>query len=420
MADCESIARDVSSLRQRILSLSDEAAEAAEPEERRLALMERERVRAQLTAREGDLEACRSSENILRNPRVLGYEVNQGLPDYELVAGKDTLFRVYLGVPTDVFEHPQLTAAAAPVINWPLFRTSTLDGAMLSVTRPDGVTFEVAADLGDGEFTNYSRSYDEQDNANFYVDGANLDKQGGYKAVARFYREGSLVGMVDLGRHTFQATKDLRLLIVVDTWPMPLHLYEILHRALPHVHRAFPVRKGIGLLNGDLRQGLRYALDPIPFDPGFPEWGPLRQRLADFNADQQARGHPDRVEHILSVRTQQPGESPLGGSGAPGPGASVAGVVLNVPPWSGDRTFATLISQELGHNFLGKAHTPEPEILTQAAFDLVSHRSIRWPRSIMYGYYSDTPSEDGLFLPNDWSTIRKGLLATTSTGNAEQ
>jgi hypothetical protein len=36
----------------------------------------------------------------------------------------------------------------------------------------------------------------------------------------------------------------------------------------------------------------------------------------------------------------------------------------------------------------------------------------------MFGFYDGTASEDGLFLPNDWSTIRQGLLATTSTGNA--
>jgi len=420
MADCDSIARDVSRLRQRILSLKEDAAKAAEPEERRLALTALSIASSQLAVRERDLEACRSSENTLRDPRVFGFEVNQGLPDYELVAGKDTLFRVFLGVPPEVFklDAPQLAAATAQVIiNEPLFWTSTLDYASLSVTGPDGVTFEVAGDLGDGEIANFSQSYDEHANANFYVDGASLDKPGAYEAAARFYREGSLVGRVGLGRHTFRATKDLRLLIVVDTWPMPVAAWNTLFGALEHVQRAFPVRAGVGPLNGGLRHGVRYEIDPNPFDPGFPGWGPLRQRFTEFNADQQAQGHPDRVEHILSVRVQQPGEPPRGGAGNAGPGAAVAGVVLNLHP-PGRRTFATLISQELGHNFLGSAHTPEPEILTAAAFDLVGRRSIHHPQSIMYGYYSGTVSEDGLFLPNDWSTIRHGLLATMSTGNA--
>jgi hypothetical protein len=399
------------------LTFTDQAAEAPTPEEQRLALSAREIARAQLAVRERDLKACRSSENALRNPQVLGFEVNQGLPDYELVAGKDTLFRVFLAVPPDVLAPPQLAATAQVITDEPLFRISTLDYASLSVTGPDGVTFEVPGDLGDGEITNFSQSYNEHANANFYVDGASLDKPGRYEAVARFYRDGNLVGRVSLGRHTFLATKDLRLLIVVDTWPMPVSAWNILFGALKHVHRAFPVRAGIGPLNGDLRHGLRYEIDPNPFDPDFPAWGPLRQRFDQFNAAQQAQGHPDRVEHILSTRTQQPGEPPRGGVGAAGPGASVAGVVLNLHP-PGHRTFATLISQELGHNFLGPAHTPDPEILTQAAFDLVGRRSIFHPQSIMYGFYSGTPSEDGLFLPKDWSVIRRGLLATTSTGNA--
>jgi hypothetical protein len=54
---------------------------------------------------------------------------------------------------------------------------------------------------------------------------------------------------------------------------MPLHLYEILNNALLHVHRAYPVGRGTGLLNGDLRQGMWHALNPIPFDLGFPDSG---------------------------------------------------------------------------------------------------------------------------------------------------
>jgi hypothetical protein len=417
MAECDSIARDVSRLHQQVVKLRSQIAEAQGPAKRILGSMLRV-AESQLAIRKADLEACLSERKPLRNPRVLGFEVNQGLPDYELVAGKDTLFRVFLGVPDDVLAPPSIAAAGGPiVINDPVFRTSRLDYASLSVTRPDGVTFEIPADLDDGKITNFTRSYDEDDNANFYAEGAQLNRPGTYEVVAHFYREESLVGIVDLGQHTFHPTKDLRLLIVVDTWPMSTAAWNTLFGALRHVQRAFPVRAGIGPLNSDRRRGLRYEIDPIPFDPDFPEWGPLRARFAEFNQSQQALGHPDRAEHILSVRTQQPGEPPRGGVGAAGPGASVAGVVLNVEP-SGDRTFATLISQELGHNFLGAAHTPDPEILTAAAFDLVGRRSISRPQSIMYGYYSGTVSEDGLFLPSDWSTIRNGLMDTTSTGNA--
>jgi hypothetical protein len=119
----------------------------------------------------------------------------------------------------------------------------------------------------------------------------------------------------------------------------------------------------------------------------------------------------------MTVRVQQPGEAALGGSAEQGPGATVSGVVLNVLP-PGDRVFATLISQEIGHNF-GLVHTPEGEeqIQDPSAFDRLGRRSIQQPRSIMFGYYRDTPSEDGLFLHADWNTIREGLMASESTGN---
>ena len=56
---------------------------------------------------------------------------------------------------------------------------------------------------------------------------------------------------------------------------MPAAVWNTLSEALKHVHHAFPVRAGIGPPNGGLVGGLRYAIDPNPFDPGFPGWGPL-------------------------------------------------------------------------------------------------------------------------------------------------
>jgi hypothetical protein len=417
MADCDSIVRDVARLLTLVDTLVEAEIDADSQPERQLLQSQLNHARTQLQHRRHDLDACRSVVNALRDPRVLGFEVNQGLSGYELVAGKDTLFRVFLGVPDDVLAPPEVTAGMPMMItNTPVFHFSRLDFASLSITGPDGVTFQVHGDLGNGQITNYSRNYDEHHNANFYVDGASLDKPGDYRAVARFYREDSLVGQVVFGRHTFHRTKDLRLLIVVDTWPMPVAAWNSLFRSLEHVQRAFPVRAGIGPLNGDLRAGLRYEIDPNPFDPDWPAWDPVRQRFADFNAAQQAQGHPDRIEHIQTVRVQQPGEQPLGGVGEQGPGKAVSGVTLNVhPPMDG--VFATLMSQEIGHNF-GLRHTmPEAEIQDTSAFDLLDRRGVARPRSIMFGGYSDTPSEDGFFLPDDWKMVRQGLTASGSTGN---
>lgn len=413
MGDCDSLESDVARLLGLIETLQ-EAVGQVSPQDKILLLAALNKARNQLTARRHDLEECRSGQARLMDPRVMGFEVNQGLPGYDLVAGKDTLVRVFLAVRPDVLA-PAAVAAGGPIItNEPVFHQATLDYASLAVTRPDGATFEVPGDLGDGVFTNFSRLFGEEHNANFYLPGGLLAVAGVYSATARFYREGSSVGTVDLGSHRFHPTKDLRLLIVVDTWPMPVGAWNTLFRALEHVQRAFPIRAGVGPLNSDRRRGLRYQVDPEPFDPDFPGWEPVRQRLAQFNDTQQAQGHPDRAEHIMTVRVQQPDEPPRGGVGAQGPGASVSGVTLNVDP-PADGVFATLISQEIGHNF-GLRHTPEAEIADPSAFDLLGRRSIQRPRSIMFAFYADTPSEDGLFLPSDWSTIRQGLVASASTG----
>jgi len=70
---------------------------------------------------------------------------------------------------------------------------------------------------------------------------------------------------------------------------MPAAVWNTLSEVVKHVHRAFPVRAGIGRLNGGLVCGLRYAIDPNPFDPGFLAGVPLRQRFAEFNAAQLAQ-----------------------------------------------------------------------------------------------------------------------------------
>jgi len=413
MADCDSIAAEVARLFHLVEQLTEQVSTARDGRDRRLANSALNAARAQLAAKRHQLEVCRSSGS-LTDPRVLGREITQGLAGYELVAGKDTLFRVFLGVPEDVLAPPVLPAGAtALMVNEPVFHTSSLEFAAISITRPDGVSFEVPGNIDDGTITNFTKSYSTDDNANFWVSGEQLASAGEYTAVARFYRAGALVGVVDFGAHTFHSTKDLRLLIVVDTWPMNAAAWATLVGSLQHVHRAFPIRAGVGPLDGNPQLGLRYRIEPEPFDPDWPAWGPVRQRLAQFNASQQARGL-DVAEHIQTVRIQQPGEFPLGGVGEQGPGKSVSGVTLNVNP-PADAVFATLIAQEIGHNF-GLRHTPEPAIDDPAAIDMLGRRSVASPRSIMYNFYSGTPSENGFFVPSDWAGVLQGLVASTSTG----
>ena len=423
---CQSIADQIQHLEQLIDQLHEELKFASGPEKSRL-IFELKKTLSLLGQKRKDLEACQQAPHDppVRDPHIFGMEVTQGLPDYELVAGKDTLARIFVGAP-----QPEIILAsetnteagftlgrttATLHFDLPPLYQSTLDFALLHVEGPGGIDFDVPAQMPTGVFTNLSKSYSEENNVNFYIDGAHLSRVGSYRFSASLYRNGDRIGSVSLGSHRFHPTKDLRLLIVVDTWPMPTAAWNTLFEALRYVQRNFPVRAGLGPLDGDQSHGLRYAIDPVPFDPDFPGWGPVRQRIQAFNDQQQAQGKPDRAEHILTVRTQQPGESPLGGVGEAGPGGVVSGVTLNVNP-AADDVFATLICQEIGHNFLGSAHTPDPGINAPAAFNMVDRRTITDPRSIMFAFYTQSTNEQALFLPDDWKAIREGLLAKESTG----
>jgi hypothetical protein len=249
--------------------------------------------------------------------RVFGSEVNQGLPGYELVAAKDTLVRVFVGAISSE-------------------RPATLDYAALEVRGPESLDFRVQATMT-GSFSNVTQSYNESDNVNFYVDGNQLSVAGLYSFRAIFYRGGVQIAVRELGQRTFHLTRPIRILVVVDQWPMRPSSWAYLRQALRYLNRDFPVSGGIGALDGDRSVGLRYAVDPTPFnyDQDFPIWNIAVERLSRFNAAQ--AGRPDRADHILIVREQQPGEPPLGGTAFLCGG--VAGAVLN---WGADY-FATIM-----------------------------------------------------------------------------
>ena len=430
MADkCEQIRTEIGILESLIDSIDDQLENTRDPKIGGELRRQRKLFFSALQQRKTDLESCTAEPETppLQDPRIFGSEVTQGLSGYELVAGKDTLARVFVGRRPDLVlsvvdtsDSSQYDAARAMHFDLPPFDRapffgSRLDFAALRITGPNGLDIEVAGDLGDGLFSNFTKRFSEDDNVNFYIEGRQLPAAGQYSFDARFYRNGQLVGTHALGRHRFFPTKDLRLLIVVDTWPMPTAAWNTLFESLNYVHRNFPVRAGIGPLDGDQTAGLRYLIDPVPFDPDFPGWMPVRQRLDAFNAQQQSNGKSDRAEHILTVRVQQDFEGPLGGVGESGPGGRVSGVTLNVNP-PADDVFATLICQEIGHNFLGSAHTPDPSIAEPAAFNLLDREAIGSPRSIMFGSYTGNRNTDSLFLPADWNKIRAGLMDKNATG----
>lgn len=345
--------------------------------------------------------------------------ITQGLPEYELVAGKDTLARVFVGA-----KQPVVLAVTAKDVNVknlclpkslhfdvPPYASARLDYATLHVSGPGRLDFEVPGQMS-GLFTNFPKSLSEEDNVNFYIDGDLLSRVGSYDFVARFYRDGNLVGTNDLGTHQFQDTKDLRLMITVDTFPMPVEAWSTLFRALEFLQRNLPVRSGVAPMDSDLSAGLRFYVDPVPFDPDWPAWGPVAGRFVEFNQQQSANGKPDRADKVMTIRTQQTGEGLLGGT-AQMPG-NISGVVLNVNP-PGNSYFATIVSQEIGHNF-NLGHSQNSLIPAATAFDLLNKKSLSTALNIMFNPVSS--NEFCLFSAEDWSTVRRGLMQLNSTGPA--
>lgn len=151
---------------------------------------------------------------------MFGWEITQGLVEYELVAGKATLARVFVGFQeprVQLFAPAELGGVSLPAgfhFDEPWGGVLRLDYASLEVTHiPTGARFEVPATVS-GEFS--IPGLTEDDNVNFYIDGRSLWRTGEYGFVARFYRDGSLVGTNSLGKRRFLETADFRLLIKVN------------------------------------------------------------------------------------------------------------------------------------------------------------------------------------------------------------
>lgn len=359
--------------------------------------------------------------------QVFGWEFNQGLKGYDLVAGKDTLVRIFVGRPDPARPRDPRTnivvstaePPSTPLVIGRIITPPTLEFAILRVQGPDGTDYQVEGQMSSGNFgSTTSQSFSELDNVNFYLSGDQLSKVGQYAFTATFYRNGQQISSFTLGSTNFKATKDLRLLIVVENFAMTTEAWNALRSALLRVGRNFPIRSGVGPLDGDLSLGLRYRIEPVPMSLDFigPVLNPatLRQKLNEFNQQQAALQKPDRADRILTVRTLQPGDSPGVGGVAQ---VFLASVVFH----PGTNSFASLICQELGHTFgasvvaLPSPHSPNATIDDPSAFDLLNRRSIQNPKPFMH---NPVPADDeGLFEPVDWNFVRSGIVSSlNSTG----
>jgi hypothetical protein len=379
------------------------------------------RLEGEKARKEGDLKQFAAlDEPPLTDPQVLGWEATQGLVEYELVAGKDTLVRVFVGT-----REISLPAAANSELPRSFHFTgsdelvSRLDYASLEVSAPNGSRFRVPATMS-GEFAFPSKS--EEDNVNFYIAGDQLSRAGTYGFVARFYRDGLLVGTNSLGSREFLETGDFRLLIKVNTWPMSDAAWDTVLRTLEFLQRNLPVRAGVAPMDSDVSAGLRYYIDPRPYEPGWnqkPRWTNARLALSFFNLTQHPFGNGDRAHMLMNVREQQPNQpSQPGAAEGPvngGPG-KICGVQLQKYP-PGDAFFASVVSQEIGHNLIPWGdHTVDPVIQTSSGFDMLNRTALPLVRTVMFSTVAGFASanEICLFEPIHWAKMRNTLVTLNS------
>jgi hypothetical protein len=201
-------------------------------------------------------------------PQIFGTEITQGLPGYELIAGKSTLVRVFVGT----------TDPATP---------TRIDRALLEVRRPDNTYFTVPAEIPNPLFSNTTQQFSENTNINFYVSG-NLLPAGVYAFTVHLYNGATSVATVNFDNrfYTFVQTPDLSLMIVLPDiirYQRSLSDFVMLFDYLDDMARLFPVRDGWGL-RGDSK-GIQVSLrffEPIcdgSFPPTFPNCGPTQDEM---------------------------------------------------------------------------------------------------------------------------------------------
>jgi hypothetical protein len=383
--------------------------------------------------------------------QVFEQEVNQGLRSYSLVAGKDTLVRVFVGVEPSIIDEATLI----------------IDRVELEVIPESGSPFTLTDPVVTNPVSNTTQQFLENANVNFYLEGSLLPA-GAYKFKARLFHGTSLLREVDFGTiYSFAATKDVRLLFVRPK-DIPKSLFEdptdgpTLQHALATFSRLYPVRKGIGEIDtskdgsGDHTSGLRIfdyidGVEGVSVDPPTI----MNAILYSFNAKLTIKGpleceydiearrviclpssitRFDQADKIVGVFRSGDAHGPscigfipdgipdyvqgCDGGRAPLPGSASLLSIAKHPPFA--LQAGMILAQEVGHNFGlvalgqpnsdGSGHSVNSSISDPTAFNLKHRTAISMPNSVM-SFIS--PDDGALFETVDWNFLRDQLKPTS-------
>lgn len=295
----------------------------------------------------GSAAAVSISEGGLTDLGTQKILVTQGLSGANLVAGKQTLFRLYPPTGVDMSRVRRATYHIRSAAG--TSRTLTLSGSQLIMDPVTGGGASVGLPIP-GTMFPISGSY----TIDFVVSGA-----GGAPELFR-------VAPLTL---SFLAAKDLRLHVVLLThegfFNADPSWYLDVENSLRRLGSMLPVRDGVSRLNADTENGIRFTMSECDgWAAGFNDCAFGRTRAINAGAG-------DDVDVTVVYRpgfydTDPPGDpSPGGNSGRPAaPNGDLRRAACVSGVWQGIPMTAACFGQEIGHNFglepPSSPHAPDP------------------------------------------------------------
>lgn len=342
--------------------------------------------------------------------------VTQGLTGGVLVAGKQTLFRLYVPAGVDAFRIKRVN-----------YRIRGSRGVVRRLTISGSQLIRYIASSG-------------EDTVGVVIPGTMFPTSDTYTLDFSVTDQGGVTELfrVDEQAFQFQPTKDLRLHVVMiirdglynadQTW------YADLERSLRRLGSMLPVRDGVGWLNGDTSSGIRYTVSEC-------NDGPAAE--CSFGKTRAINNGPgDDIDITVAFRpgfydTDPPGDPyPGGDSRRPQPpyndlprAACVAGKWYDI----GVEMTAPCFAHEIGHNLgleppssphydpTDPGHSKEWQVDDPLAFDFLhlvsfTHRPDR-PLGDVMGRGMHYGADGVSYNTFDWNFLRERLMTLSSTGS---
>lgn len=337
--------------------------------------------------------------------------ITQGLSGCTLIAGKRTLFRVFIN-PSDL---PQVAKATFNITgtSGPIqFNKSDL---IIESSAPNGPS------------------------VGFIIPGINYPKAGDYGCNMQIIaNNGNILKNIVIGNINFQPAVDLKLFVFylygADWyWPTPAYTEDV-KASMQRLGAMFPVRDGVQEnLNSDKCSGIRYLIGNPSEAYGK---GCLFKGVCAWDQTRQINsGTGDHVDVTIVFRPglyspewNPSGDPKPGGNSAPPepPYSDLPRAACVCGLWNGIYYTASCFAHEIGHNFglvdpssphYNRAKHSKDQIINDPyAYDFVNHRRFVTINDAM-GSLSDNDAV--MFSAYDWNFLQKRMVAQLKSTGTE-